>query len=88
MRVLVVSFASAHLNPANERAAPRRITASYPRHYLGAVPLLQSPPISLAEDDFGRTATAVINAYLHPAWRAALYRAEDGMRDAGFAARC
>ena len=38
VRLLVVSFASAHLNPANELRARELIDRSYPRHYLGAVP--------------------------------------------------
>ncbi len=83
VRLLVLSFASAHLNPANEHRARAAIDASYPRHYLGAVPLLVASRVSLAPDDFGRTATAVINAYLHPRLARTLYTAEDGVRESG-----
>ena len=83
VRLLVISFANAHLNPANELRARAIIDRSYPRHYLGAVPLMISSRISLAPSDHGRTAVAVINAYLHPNLVRALYRAEDQTRERG-----
>jgi N-methylhydantoinase A len=83
VRLLVVSFANAHLNPANELRARAIIDASYPRHYLGAVPLMIASRISLAPDDHGRTCSAVFNAYLHPNLVRALYRAEDETRAEG-----
>lgn len=83
VRLLVVSFANAHLNAANEMAARAIIDRSYPRHYLGAVPLMVSSRISLAPTDHGRTAVAVVNAYLHPNLVRALYRAEDQTRERG-----
>ena len=83
VRLLVISFANAHLNPANELRARAIIDRSYPRHYLGAVPLMISSRISLALSDHGRTAVAVINAYLHPNLVRALYRAEDQTRERG-----
>jgi N-methylhydantoinase A len=83
VRLLVIGFANAHLNPANELRARAIVDASYPRHYLGAVPLMISSRISLAPDDHGRTATAVFNAYLHPNLVRSLYRAEDQTRADG-----
>jgi N-methylhydantoinase A len=81
--LLVISFVNAHRNDANELAARRFIDTSYPRHYLGAVPLMLGSRVSLAGDDGGRTALAVVNAYLHPSLVRALYRAEDHTRDRG-----
>jgi N-methylhydantoinase A len=81
--LLVISFANAHRNDANELAARHFLDASYPRHYLGAVPLMLGSRVSLAADDAGRTALAVVNAYLHPSLVRALYRAEDHTRDRG-----
>jgi N-methylhydantoinase A len=81
--LLVISFANAHRNDANELAARGFIDSSYPRHYLGAVPLMLGSRVSLAPDDAGRTALAVVNAYLHPSLVRALYRAEDHTRDRG-----
>ncbi len=83
VRLLVISFGNAHLNPANELQARAIIDRSYPRHYLGAVPLMISSRISLAPSDHGRTAVAVINAYLHPNLVRALYRADDQTRERG-----
>jgi N-methylhydantoinase A len=83
VRLLVLSFAGAHLNPANELRARELIDRSYPRHYLGAVPLMVASRVSLAPDDHGRTAAAVVNAYLHPNLVRALYLAEDRARDRG-----
>jgi N-methylhydantoinase A/acetophenone carboxylase len=83
VRLLVLSFANAHLNPANELRARELIDRSYPRHYLGAVPLMVASRVSLAADDHGRTAAAVVNAYLHPNLVRALYLAEDRARDRG-----
>jgi len=81
VHIVVVSFAGAHLNPANEVAAKALIEASYPRHYLGSVPLVLSSQLSLHADDHGRTALAIANAYLHPALARSLYRAADQLRD-------
>ena len=83
VRLLVVSFAGTHLNPANELRARELIDRSYPRHYLGAVPLMIASRVSLAPEDMGRTAAAVVNAYLHPNLVRALYQAEDRARDRG-----
>ncbi len=83
VRLLVVSFAGANLNPANELRARELIDRSYPRHYLGAVPLMVASRVSLAADPHGRTAAAVVNAYLHPNLVRALYLAEDRARDRG-----
>lgn len=83
VRLLVLSFAGAHLNPANELRARELIDRSYPRHYLGAVPLMVASRVSLAGNDHGRTAAAVVNAYLHPNLVRALYLAEDRARDRG-----
>jgi N-methylhydantoinase A/acetophenone carboxylase len=83
VRLLVLSLANAHLNPANELRARELIDRSYPRHYLGAVPLMVASRVSLAAEDHGRTAAAVVNAYLHPNLVRALYLAEDRARDRG-----
>jgi N-methylhydantoinase A len=83
VRLLVVSFANAHLNQANELRARDLIDRSYPRHYLGAMPLMVASRVSLAGDDHGRTAAAVVNAYLHPTLVRALYLAEDRARGRG-----
>lgn len=83
-RILVVSLAGSTADPENERAVMRIIERSYPRHYVGAVPTLLSTNISTVADDAGRTAAAVVNAYMHKKLATSLYRAEDDLRDSGF----
>jgi N-methylhydantoinase A len=83
VQIVVVSLANAHLNPANERRAKQIIDTSYPKHYLGAIPLVLSSMVSLVDDDHGRTALAVANAYVHPNLARSLYRAEDLVRRDG-----
>ena len=80
VHLVVISFARAHLNPANELAARSLIEASYPRHYLGAIPLVLSSQLSLDPDDHARTALAVANAYIHPVLARSMYKAEDRLR--------
>ncbi len=82
-RMLVVALAGSTVNPANERAVFAAISASYPRHYLGAVPTLLSVQVSADADDASRTAAAVVNAYMHPQLARSLYRAEDDLRRRG-----
>ena len=79
-RMIVICLANAHLNPANEKAVRAVLEASYPRHYLGAVPMLASHQISMVPDDLLRTNTTVINAYFHRALAQSLYKAEDLVR--------
>jgi N-methylhydantoinase A len=84
-RLLVVCLRHSAVNPANEAAVGRIINASYPRHYLGAVPTLLSTDVSLAASDADRMAAAVVNGYLHRQLATSLYKAEDDLRAAGLA---
>lgn len=63
-----------------ERRIKRIILSEYPRHILGALPILFSTEISMDSDIFRRTATAVLNAYLHPSLEHFLYNTEDFLR--------
>jgi N-methylhydantoinase A len=84
-RLLVVCLRHSAVNPANEAAVGRIINASYPRHYLGAVPTLLSTDVSVIADDADRMAAAVVNGYLHRRLATSLYKAEDELRAAGLA---
>jgi N-methylhydantoinase A/oxoprolinase/acetone carboxylase beta subunit len=53
----------------------------FPRHLLGAVPVLFSHDIADDADDARRTWTALFNAFLHPALEGFLYHAEHILRD-------
>ena len=84
-RLLVVCLRNSAVNPANEAAVGRIINASYPRHYLGAVPTLKSTDVSVIAGDADRMAAAVVNGYLHRRLATSLYKAEDDLRAAGLA---
>ena len=84
-RLIVVCLRNSAVNPANEAAVARIIDASYPRHYLGAVPALLSTDVSAIASDAERMAAVVVNGYLHRRLATSLYKAEDDLRAAGLA---
>ncbi len=83
-RIVVVSLYNAHLDPANELRVRQIADEDYPRHYLGAVPMLLSTEISHTSDDASRTNVALLNAYFHPDMVRFLYKAEDDVRQIGY----
>ena len=52
----------------------------YPRHLLGAVPILYGSDLGTDSDGLRRTWTALINSFLHPAMESFLYNAENRLR--------
>jgi N-methylhydantoinase A len=83
-RMIVVSLYHAHLDPAGEMAVREIADDDYPKHYLGAVPMLLSSEVSSTTDDASRTNIALLNAYFHPDMVRFLYKAEDDVRKLGF----
>ena len=76
---LVVSFGGKEFAEA-ETAFKKVALRKYPRHLLGAVPILYGSDLS-ADPDLGRrTWTALINSFLHPAMENFLYNAENRLR--------
>lgn len=63
-----------------EQEVKRVLLAEYPRHILGALPMLFSSEVTGDPDIGRRTATALLNAYLHPSLEHFLYKAEDVLR--------
>ena len=60
----------------------RKVSLSlFPRHLLGAVPVLYAGNISSDQSLPRRAWTAILNAYLHPAMERFLYNAENKLRD-------
>ncbi|MAZ87389.1 MAG: hydantoinase [Cellvibrionaceae bacterium] len=60
----------------------RRVSlALFPRHLLGAVPVLYAGSLSSDQSPCRRTWTAINNAYLHPAMERFLFNAENKLRD-------
>lgn len=76
---IVISF-SGEDHAGHEAHLMRETLYMFPRHLLGAVPVLHASSLS-REEDFGRrTWTALTNAYLHPAMERFLYNAENLLR--------
>jgi N-methylhydantoinase A/acetophenone carboxylase len=83
-RIIVVSLYRAHLDPAGELKVREITNDDYPKHYLGAVPILLSSEVSTSTDDASRTNVALLNAYFHPDMARFLYKAEDEVRKLGY----
>lgn len=83
-RIVVVSLHHAHIDPANEITVRQIADEDYPRHYLGAVPMLLSTEVSNTPDDASRTNVALLNAYFHPDMVRFLYKADDDVRQTGY----
>lgn len=76
---LVVSFGGKDF--ARGEALFKKVALrKYPRHLLGAVPILYGSDLSTDGDAARRTWTALINSFLHPAMEAFLYNAENRLR--------
>lgn len=83
-RILVVSLQGSEEDPRGEEAIRAVVQDDYPRHYLGAVPCLIASEVTPRPGAAARTATAVINAYLHPDMVKTLYKADEDLRSEGF----
>jgi N-methylhydantoinase A/oxoprolinase/acetone carboxylase beta subunit len=83
-RIVVVALSDGPDLAAREATVRSFIAAEYPRHYLGAVPILPSHEVTLTPDPFVRVCTAVLDAYLHPVMSRFLYRVEDELRKSGY----
>lgn len=84
-RILVIALSGGADLPRRETALRRLIAEDYPRHYLGAVPVLSSHQVTPVVDGIVRIQTAVLNAYIHPVMGRFLYRVEDQLRADGLA---
>jgi N-methylhydantoinase A/acetophenone carboxylase len=83
-RMIVVSLHNAHLDPAHELMIKEIAEDDYPKHYLGAVPLLLASDVSATGDEASRTNIALLNAYFHPDMVRFLYKSEDEVRNRGY----
>lgn len=81
VRRICVSLKDSHHHPEREISIKQTIEQQYPDHFLGSVPVLAGSDISKCADDQTRTYCALINAYTHGALAAALFKAEDELRE-------
>jgi acetophenone carboxylase len=80
VRRICISLKGAFQDPEPEARLKRIIDEQYPDHYLGSVPVLTGTDVCPNTDDSTRTYNAVINAYIHSALAATLFKAEDELR--------
>lgn len=65
-----------------DEARTKRVTLlRYPRHLLGAVPILYSHQLSDDHDSARRTWSSLLNSFLHPSMERFLYNAENVLRE-------
>lgn len=76
---VIVGFAGESAS-AGEKAAKRVLYRSFPRHLLGAVPMLFASELSALGGDVRRVWAAIVNSFLHPAMEQFLYNAENKLR--------
>src|SRR5450830_19400 len=77
---IVVSLGGKAL--VHDEARTKRVTLlRYPRHLLGAVPILYSHQLSDDHDSARRTWSSLLNSFLHPAMERFLYNAENVLRE-------
>lgn len=77
---VVVSIGGAD-GAAQERRVKRLLLRLYPRHLLGAIPLLFPWELVADRDDVRRTWSGLLNAFLHPAMERFLFNTEQRLRD-------
>jgi N-methylhydantoinase A/oxoprolinase/acetone carboxylase beta subunit len=80
-RRLVIAVSGAD-GAAGEARVKGLLLRLYPRHLLGAVPLLFSWELVADPDDIRRTWSGLLNAFLHPAMERFLFNADRRLRDA------
>lgn len=77
---LVVSFDGPGFHTVEERFKKVALR-KFPRHLLGAVPILYGSDLTTDKDAERRTWTAMINSFLHPSMENFLFNAENRLRD-------
>ena len=80
--VIAVSGADGSRAERDEARVKGLLLRLYPRHLLGAVPLLFSWELIADPDDIRRTWSGLLNAFLHPAMERFLFNADRRLRDA------
>lgn len=83
-RILVVSLENSEEDPSDEQRVKQVVQREYPRHYLGSVPCLAASDVTPRPGPARRTATAVVNAYLHPDMVRTLYKSDEDLRAGGY----
>lgn len=84
VEAIVVVLANAVTNPEHENRVQRIIRRDYPRHLLGAIPVILSHKVSGRKGEYVRMSSATIDAYLHATMYHAMSALELNLRDSGY----
>jgi len=77
---LVICFSGEGFHKAEEQVKAI-VLRKYPRHLLGAVPVLYASDLTVDRSADRRAWSALINSFLHPSMEAFLYQAENRLRE-------
>lgn len=77
---LVICFTGEGFLKAEERVK-QIVLRKYPRHLLGAVPVLYASDLTVDRNPDRRAWSALINSFLHPSMEAFLFQAENRLRE-------
>ena len=80
----VVCLLWSFVNPAHEKLVKAIIEDEYPEDYLGSMPVMLSSDVSPKTGEYARTATTVVNAYIHGVMAEDLNRLGTELAEAGF----
>jgi N-methylhydantoinase A/acetophenone carboxylase len=83
-RGFVVSLLFSYINPTHERRIAEIIRREYPDYYLGAMPIVLSSQVTPKQNEYTRTVTTILNAYLHYSMWEQISGTGDELRNSGY----
>ncbi len=83
-RGFVVSLLFSYANPTHERKIAEIIRREYPDFYLGAMPVVLSSEVTPKQNEYTRTVTTILNAYLHYSMWEQISGTGDELRNSGY----
>jgi len=83
-RGFVVSLLFSYANPVHERRIAEIIRKEYPDFYLGAMPVVLSSEVTPKQNEYTRTVTTILNAYLHYSMWEQISGTGDELRNSGY----
>jgi N-methylhydantoinase A/acetophenone carboxylase len=83
-RAFVVSLLWAFVNPAHERRVKQIIREEYRDYHVGYVPVILSSEVVSRLGEYGRTNTAILDAYLQRSMQIELSGTWDKLRERGY----
>ena len=83
-RGFVVSLLFSYANTTHEKRIAEIIRKEYPDFYLGAMPVVLSSEVTPKQDEYTRTVTTILNAYLHYSMWEQISGTGDELRNSGY----